>query len=1117
MKKRLFTLLLIACTFALSLNIGAMELEDVEKTQAEETSIEESAAALSAITESDRPQFAPAEKYGNLIGNISFDAQNAVRDAVSYAPGLDSISTGANCTFSYAADPTGVRSGYVLDMTNTDALHRIAITLFDSQNTNSLKVGRYTLTFDAYTSTETPKDSFFRFDLGSASVYFNDAAFANRGKWATYSLTLDVTAVHEDGTVDALVNGSATSLDAKPTINVWFQKTVGSHVYFDDIRLYEFPKERAVWIDHLGNRVLYDISKMTKIPLPSELIPNSNDDESFYVWKDEEGVLYKAGDVVDGKGLEYKTLTGVTKSYVYFYLDNAEASLYEFTKIPYPSEVNVSWSDEGFYAWEDQDGTYYRPGETKAAVDMADFEMTAVKTADYNQTLSGTKLDENGILLYRFSFDTASEPFQPWQTGYCADYRDVDHTSSDTEIYVFRVTADSSWQVVEDDTGAQRGKLLKGTTNGVDRLAVNAKVTAGAGIYTVKADMYTTSPYTRIDFSEGTMVRQDGANAWKTVSASVKASKAIDFSGIYVTLGAGAYTHYIDELRYYYAPENGVYFDNAKGAQAVYYGGADGKVVIPVPSAVCADWTDVGFSGWTATSGKVYLAGDIVLVSELAGEVLKNEVQSVTFKLGEATDTLVDISTIPYPSEVNASWSDDGFYAWKLGESLYCPGESGNSALLGKTLVAVTSAEHNAALGNKKADEKGLLLLAADFSNEQTAYSYIHSGFMTSGTIGGTNAEVTDDPTSSGRGKLLHVGSATGGHVATFGFSGKVGAGKVTYCFDSYETGVTYLTKQNDFSTSDTTPYPTNIQNTWYAHRKSFEVKKASQELTYYNIWGGSGAETGELYIDNFELYYKPDNAVIFINNDSGAAYTARSDGTLVLPKPSGVHAGWSNDDFYAWLSSDGTFLKAGATIRVSDFDGKTLTAMTCADNAPLTLDRFSIRTNGVSGMRAASFIHNAARNASSEYGYIVSRKSFFKSVEYDYGTYLVFPAGYDTQTGSGMLASVDRMFVSGISYKPESDIDFIYSTDGSVFGENVGFEKAYPGGGVYFTCVLTGMNSYQAYHEDIVLRPYIKLDGKYYYGKTVEANLYELAVKYQKEHGTGNSFVDKIVSASMD
>lgn len=1117
MKKRLLTLCLIGSMLLSGMNTGALVLETVERADEEAPAYAETATELAAITESDRLQYTPADKYGNLIGSISFDNQNASRDEVSFAPAMESVAVGANCTFNYVADPTGTRAGYVLDMNNTDALHRIAVKLFNSDATRGLQVGKYTVTFDAYTPTGTPKDSFFRFDLGAASVYFNSEVYANCGKWATYSFDFEVTAVNADGTVSALVNGSAASFSQKPVFNAWFQKAAGNHVYFDNFRLYEFPENNAAWIDHLGNRTICDVSDMTTIPLPSEIISASNDDESFYAWKDDEGNLYKAGAAVEPTTLKYKTLTGSAKSYVYFENGTQDGQLDEFTTIPYPSQVDASWSDEGFYAWEDQDGVYYLPGTKASAIDLADYEMTVVKTADYNATLNGTKIDENGVLLYSFSFDTESAAFQPWTEGCTADYRDADYTASTP--YVFRVTANSSWQVVADETGAERGNVLKGTTSGVDRLGVQANVTAGPGTYVVKADIHSTSPYLRIDFSDGSMNRVDGAaGAWRSVSTSVKTSSAVQLQSLYVALTNAAYTHYIDDLCYYWVPNNSVFFDNADGAQAVYYGGANGKVVIPTPSAVNANWSDDGFGGWTDASGKLYRVGDTVEVSALAGKVLKNEVPTVAFTFGAATEKVTDISTIPYPSGVNASWSDNGFYGWKLGDTYYRPGDNGSDVLFDQTLVGVTTADYNASLSAMKANENGLLLLSADFSAGTSAYSYVNGNYMTGDTIGGTNATVTDDPFDSGRGKVLHVSSTSGGHLAMFKFSGTVGTGTVTYRFDSYETGATYLTKQNNFSTGDTTPYPTSIKDKWYSHNRSFEVSDASKSLTYYNIWGGGGSSTGDLYVDNLSISYKPSHSVIFINNGDGAAYFGNADGSFVLPAPSAVHADWSNEGFYAWKSSDGKLFKAGTAAKVSDFDGKTLTAVTEAqNNAPLSLNKFSIRTSGLCGMRAASFVNNDARENATEYGYIVSRKSFFDSVDHDYDTYLVFPAGYDTSVGSGMLASVNGVFVNGISYDPASGTDLVYTTDGSVFGDDVNYESLYSNGGVYFTCVLVGMSNYRAYHETMVIRPYLKCNGMYFYGQTTEACLYDLAVQYQSEHGTGNAFVDGIVSAALN
>ena len=122
-------------------------------------------------------------------------------------------------------------------------------------------------------------------------------------------------------------------------------------------------------------------------------------------------------------------------------------------------------------------------------------------------------------------------------------------------------------------------------------------------------------------------------------------------------------------------------------------------------------------------------------------------------------------------------------------------------------------------------------------------------------------------------------------------------------------------------------------------------------------------------------------------------------------------------------------------------------------------------------------------------------------------------PAGFDTENTQGTLDTIDMPFLCGIAYKPSSNKDIIYTTDGSVFGDDVNY-----GDGIYYTCVLTGMTGYNQYHETMVVRPFIKIGENYFYGTTMEKSLYEVALAYQQANGVGaNAFVDDIVSATAE
>ncbi|MBQ8759746.1 MAG: hypothetical protein IJZ20_08655 [Clostridia bacterium] len=185
---------------------------------------------------------------------------------------------------------------------------------------------------------------------------------------------------------------------------------------------------------------------------------------------------------------------------------------------------------------------------------------------------------------------------------------------------------------------------------------------------------------------------------------------------------------------------------------------------------------------------------------------------------------------------------------------------------------------------------------------------------------------------------------------------------------------------------------------------------------------------------------------------------------------------------------------------------------------APIMLNKASLRLTGINGMRFASFVSMDARENAVEYGYIVSRNSFFEDVDYDYNTNFIMPAGFDTENTQAKLDTIDMPFLCGIAYKPSSNKDIIYTTDGSTFGDDVNYEDGFERGGIYYTCVLTGMTGYNQYHETMVVRPFIKIGENYFYGTTMEKSLYDVALAYQQANGVGaNAFVDGIVSATAE
>lgn len=185
---------------------------------------------------------------------------------------------------------------------------------------------------------------------------------------------------------------------------------------------------------------------------------------------------------------------------------------------------------------------------------------------------------------------------------------------------------------------------------------------------------------------------------------------------------------------------------------------------------------------------------------------------------------------------------------------------------------------------------------------------------------------------------------------------------------------------------------------------------------------------------------------------------------------------------------------------------------VTLGNNAPITVNRVSIRTSGVGGMRFGAFVTASQKVEASAYGFMVALKrdlptdangaSDFSSLAFDGATF---------GETSGTLACGAR-FVYAFSYDPANDIDKIYSMSGSSFGEGVNYENAEPG--FYFTGVVVGMNGYAQYTTDLVARPFIKIGDVYYYGAPMVRNIYDVAKALQAA-GDDSDYIAAIVASA--
>jgi len=140
--------------------------------------------------------------------------------------------------------------------------------------------------------------------------------------------------------------------------------------------------------------------------------------------------------------------------------------------------------------------------------------------------------------------------------------------------------------------------------------------------------------------------------------------------------------------------------------------------------------------------------------------------------------------------------------------------------------------------------------------------------------------------------------------------------------------------------------------------------------------------------------------------------------------------------------------------------------------------------TGGPAGIRFVSYVTDGQKTQSSEFGFVVTRKALITSdgvIDYDkLNLNGVEAVAYDKTTSavnSDNVKVVARAAYNGTSSR-------IYTDDGN------NINSSYKGlFAEFFTGVLYGMSTSQQKSDVFVARPYIKVDGVYYYGECHEAS----------------------------
>ena len=249
-------------------------------------------------------------------------------------------------------------------------------------------------------------------------------------------------------------------------------------------------------------------------------------------------------------------------------------------------------------------------------------------------------------------------------------------------------------------------------------------------------------------------------------------------------------------------------------------------------------------------------------------------------------------------------------------------------------------------------------------------------------------------------------------------------------------------------------------------------------------------------YIDAIRVYRKGVVTVTYdINAPAGATVTK----TVVADTNRGVGTGYylSSDipavkdyDFAGWaLKPDASAFETVSTINLTG--DTTVYAVWVDKNAPITSDKTSIRTSGVTGIRFKASVYNKILTSEddTEIGFLVTRSIYSDYMESDYN-------------GLTLDMASDGLALKGAAYA---------KTDGEVTVNHISDD----GDGVYssFTACMTGIPK-GYYTENILVRPYVTLGNVTYYGQTKEESLYNAAKNYTGEE---NQTVKDIIAAGEE
>ncbi len=274
-------------------------------------------------------------------------------------------------------------------------------------------------------------------------------------------------------------------------------------------------------------------------------------------------------------------------------------------------------------------------------------------------------------------------------------------------------------------------------------------------------------------------------------------------------------------------------------------------------------------------------------------------------------------------------------------------------------------------------------------------------------------------------------------------------------------------------STVKTTTVYTMLHNTWKDPTGVNTNPDATTTIKSIALTPDNSSATVEAKL---ELYYNADGVLAY-KNTSGAEKICNVSGTV----PKVVVAFDSKDESNKSLTSPVRIYIDNFTIEFEPY-------------APTTVKMASFREEdadnlgGPAGIRFASYVTGEQRTVAAEYGYVVTLKDYLDNGDGTYAYENLFIDNIDSVSATNTTDGTNTAgvkFVAAAAYN--GTVDRIYAENGSIFDNGKityhGIEE------IFYTGVLYGITSEVQKSKVFVARPYIKINGVYYYGDCHETS----------------------------